>query len=80
MSTQTSTVHGHESAVNESGFPGSVQAHGAVTHSRATSADTYDKTPNARRAAYLFLLAGVLFLGCVAAYVWYGFSQWRNIP
>jgi hypothetical protein len=80
MSTQTSAVHGNESRVNESGFPGSVQAHGAVTHPQATSADAYDMSPNARRTVYLFLLAGVLFLGSVAAYVWYGFFQWRNIP
>lgn len=80
MSTQTSAVHGNESSVNEGGFLGSVESHGAATHPQATSAETYDLSPSARRAVYLSLLAGVLFLATVAAYVWYGFSQWRNIP
>jgi len=80
VSTQTSAVYGNESSVNERGFHGSIQAHGAVTRPQATSADTYEMSPSARSAVYLSLLAGVLFLGSVAAYVWYGFFQWRNIP
>ena len=29
---------------------------------------------------YQSLLTGALFLGSAAAYLWYGFFQWRNIP
>ena len=80
MSTQTSTVHGNVSNVNRSGYPESIQAAGTVSHPQTTTGETYDMSPSARRAVYLFLLAGVLFLVSVAAYVWYGFFLWRNIP
>jgi hypothetical protein len=80
MSTQTSAVHGNVSTANRSGFHESVQSARTVPHPQTTAAENYDMSPSARRAVYLLLLAGVLFLGSVAAYVWYGFFQWRNIP
>ena len=79
MSTTTSTVHGNELSGNESGFLGRVQASGTVPQPQVTAAEAYDMSPRTRKIVYLSLLAGVLFLGSVAAYVWYGFYQWQNI-
>jgi hypothetical protein len=76
MSTSTSTVRRAELSVNESSFLGGVQASGAVSHHQVTAAETYDMSPLTRKIVYLSLLAGVLFLGSVAAYVWYGFYPW----
>lgn len=45
-----------------------------------TTAESYDMTPRTRKIVYLFLLAGLLFLGSVGAYVWYGFYLWTKIP
>jgi hypothetical protein len=67
MSTTTSTIHGNQASSNVSG-------------PQLTAADTSDMSPRARKIVYLILLAGVLFLGSVAAYVWYGFYQWKSIP
>ena len=80
MSTATGTVRGNESPANENGFLGSVQAPGTVSHALLSATETYDMSPLTRKTVYMSLLAGVLFLGSVAAYVWYGFYQWRNIP
>jgi hypothetical protein len=33
-----------------------------------------------RKIVYMFLLGGVVLLASVAAYVWYGFFQWQNLP
>jgi len=79
MSTATSTVRGNESTLNENGFLGNIQAPGAVSNVLLTASETDDMSPRTRRIVYLSLLAGVLFLGSVAAYVWYGFYQWQNI-
>jgi hypothetical protein len=80
MSTATNTARGNELSVSESGFLGRTQASGTVAHPQLTTAETYDMSPVTRKIVYLSLLAGVLFLGAVAAYVWYGFYQWQNIP
>ena len=80
MSTATSTVRGNESPANENGFLGNIQAPGPVSNVLLTASETDDMSPRTRRIVYLSLLAGVLFLGSVAAYVWYGFYQWQNIP
>jgi hypothetical protein len=80
MSTATSIVRGNESPANENAFLESVQAPGTVSHALLTAAETYDMTPLTRKTVYISLLAGVLFLGSVAAYVWYGIYQWQNIP
>jgi len=77
MSTATSTVRGNESTLNENGFLGNIRA---VSNVLLTATETDDMSPRTRRIVYLSLLAGVLFLGSVAAYVWYGFYQWQNIP
>lgn len=79
MSTSTSTVRGNELQANEVGFPGRVRASDTVSHPQVTAAETCDMSPRTRKIVYLSLLAGVLFLGSVAAYVWYGFYQWQNI-
>lgn len=52
----------------------------SVSGPQLPAADAYDMTPRAKQIVYLVLLAGVLFLGSIAGYVWYGFYQWRNIP
>jgi hypothetical protein len=80
MSTSTSTVRETELSVNESGFLGRVQGSGTVSHPQVTAAEAYDMSPLTWKIVYLSLLAGVLFLASVAAYVWYGFYQWQNIP
>jgi hypothetical protein len=80
MSTSMNAVRGDELPINESGFLGRVQASGTVSHPQVTAAETYDMSPLTRKIVYLSLLAVVLFLGSVAAYVWYGFYQWQNIP
>jgi hypothetical protein len=80
MSTPTSIVHGNELPEKESGFYGRMQAAGTASLPQITAAKDYDMSPRARKIIYLTLLAGVLFLGSVAAYVWYGFYLWRNIP
>jgi hypothetical protein len=80
MGTSTSTVRGNELSANEIGFPGRVQASGTVSHPQVTAAETYEMSPRTRKIIYLSLLVGGLFLGSVAAYVWYGFYLWRNIP
>ena len=80
MSTSTSTARGNELSTNESGFLERIQAPSTLSHPQVTATDTYDMSPLTRKIVYLSLLAGVLFLGSVAAYVWYGFYQWRNIP
>lgn len=67
MSTATSAVHTNQASRNVSSLP-------------VTAADTSDMTPRVRKIVYLALLAGILFLGSVASYVWYGFYQWKNIP
>jgi hypothetical protein len=67
MSTSTSTV-------KDIGSLGHV-----ASNPQVTDAETYDMSPRTRKVVYLSLLAGVLFLGSVAAYVWYGFYQWRII-
>jgi hypothetical protein len=77
MSTATRTVRGNESPVNENGFPGHVQDPGTVSHAPLSA--TADMSPRTRTIVYLSLLAGVLFLVSVAAYVWWGFYQWQNI-
>jgi hypothetical protein len=66
MSTTTSTIHGTQLSSSHTPQP--------------TTADSYDMTPRARRIVSLILLAGILFLATLGAYVWYGFSQWKNIP
>ena len=67
MNTTTSTIYAD-------------QASSSVSQPQLIAADSYDMTPRARKIVSLVLLAGVLFLGSVAAYVWYGFQQWKNIP
>jgi hypothetical protein len=67
MSTATSTVHTNQASRNVSGPP-------------LPAVDTSDMTPHAQKIVYLVLLAGILFLGSIASYVWYGFYQWKNIP
>lgn len=67
MSTTTSTILAN-------------QPSGTVSRPQSTAADTSDMTPRAKQIVYLVLLAGVLFLGSLAGYVWYGFYQWKNIP
>jgi|KBSMisStaDraftv2_1062788.scaffolds.fasta_scaffold3214051_2 TRAP-type C4-dicarboxylate transport system permease small subunit len=78
MSTAISTVRGNESPVNDNGFLGNVQ--GTVSNVLLTATETDDMSPRTRRIVYISLLAGVLFLASVAAYVWYGYYQWQNIP
>ena len=82
MSTAISTVRGNKNSltVSKSGFLGSAQASGTVFNPQVTAAETYDMSPLTRKIVYLTLLAGVFFLGSVAAYVWYGVYQWQNIP
>jgi hypothetical protein len=80
MSTSTSTVRANESPANERGLLERVQASDRVSHLEMTAAVNYDMSPLTRKVVYLSLLAGVLFLGTVASYVWYGFYQWQNIP
>jgi len=77
MSTSTSAASSSELTVNESGFPGGT---GATSYDQVTAAETYDMSTATRKIVYLSLLAGVLLLGGVAAYVWYGFYLWQNIP
>jgi hypothetical protein len=55
------------------------QASSSAPRPELQTADPYGMTPRARKIVYLALLAGVLFLGSVAAYVWYGFHQWQSI-
>jgi len=80
MSASTRPIHGNESSVNESRFLGHAQASGTLSNPRVTASEDYDMSPRVRKIVFLFLLAGIVFLGSVAAYVWYGFSQWKNIP
>lgn len=80
MSTSTSTVRGIKPSVNENGLLGRALSSEPAFHTRVTVAETCDMSPLARKVVYLSLLAGVLFLVSVAAYVWYGFYQWQNLP
>ncbi len=80
MSTSISTIRGIKSSVNESGLLGRVPSAEPAFHPQVTVAETYDMSPLTRKIVYLSLLAGVLFLVSVAAYVWYGFYQWQNLP
>jgi hypothetical protein len=80
VTTATSTVRGNALAANERGFLESVQGPEAVSQTHMSAAETVDMSPRTRTIIYLSLLAGVLFLGSIAAYVWYGFNLWRNIP
>ncbi len=79
MSTATRIVRGNESPADENGFLGSVHAPGTVSPALSNATETADMSPRTRKIVYLSLLAGVLFLASVAAYVWYGFYQWQNI-
>ena len=79
MSTTTSPASENGLSVKGSNFLGREQASGPVSHPQETAAESYDMCPRTRQVVYLSLLAGVLFLGSVAAYVWYGLYQWQNI-
>jgi hypothetical protein len=45
-----------------------------------SAAETPDMSPSARRIVALTLLLGVLFLGSLGAYVWYGVQQFQKLP
>jgi hypothetical protein len=66
--------------VRESSSLASVQTLDTVSHTGPTVSYTDDISAGTRKIVNSFLLAGVLFLGIVGAYVWYGFTQWQNIP
>ena len=80
MSTTSNTVRGDESLANDSGFLAKAQASGTESGLQLTAVETDGMSARTRKILYLSLLAGALFLVSVAAYVWYGFHQWQNIP
>jgi hypothetical protein len=80
MSTAPSTARGTESPANDNGILGNVRAPGTESHVLLIAAGADDMSTRTRKIVCLSLLGGVLFLVSVAAYVWYGFSQWQNIP
>jgi hypothetical protein len=80
MSTAPSTVRGTESPANDNGILGNVRTADTVSHVLLTAAEADDMSTRTRKIVYLSLLAGALFLVSVAAYVWYGFYQWQNVP
>lgn len=80
MSTPPSAVSGTEPPANGNGFLGNVSSPRTASHVLLPAAETEDMSTRTRKIVYLCLLAGVLFLVSVAAYVWYGFYQWQNIP
>ena len=45
-----------------------------------TPAGTSDMSPYARKMVALTLLLGVLFLGSLGAWVWYGIHQFQKLP
>jgi len=70
----------HEPLITERSSLAGVQMWGTVSHTGPTVSYTDDISASTRKIVNLFLLAGVLFLGIVGTYVWYGFTQWQNIP
>ncbi len=74
-----STAHANDFSAHESSFPGIVQTSLASGH-QASASDDYYMSRSTRKIVYMFLLGGVVFLAGVAAYVWYGFFQWQNLP
>jgi len=79
MGIATRTAHGNELSTIESGSLGRTQVSCAVSRPQVTPAETSDMSPFARKMVVLTLLLGVLFLGSLGAWVWYGAYQSRNI-
>jgi hypothetical protein len=80
MSIATRTAHGNELSTSESGSLGRAQVSCAVSRPQVTAAATSDMSPFAWKMVVLTLLLGILFLGSLGAWVWYGAYLWRNIP
>jgi hypothetical protein len=74
-----STAHANDFSAHETGFPGIVQDSAASAHHASANEDYY-MSRSTRKIVYMFLLGGAVLLASVAAYVWYGFFQWQNLP
>jgi type VI protein secretion system component VasF len=74
-----STTSANDFSAHQIGFPGSAQNSVASAHQASANEDYY-MSRSTRKIVYMFLLGGVVLLASVAAYVWYGFSQWQNLP
>lgn len=78
MSVATRTEHGNELSLNESGSLGRVQVSNPVSGSQVP--ETWGMSTYARKMVALTLLLGILFLGSLGAYVWYGTLQFLKLP
>ena len=51
-----------------------------VSRSQGAAAETWGMSGHARKMVALTLLLGVLFLGSLGAYIWYGTVQFLKLP
>jgi hypothetical protein len=78
MSVATRAEHSNELSLNESGSLGRAQVSNSASGSEAPEA--WGMSTHARKMVVLTLLLGVLFLGSLGAYVWYGTLQFLKLP
>ena len=81
MSIAARIEHGNELSTKEGRSLGRAQVSSSVSSSQATMAETWGGvSAYARKMVVLTLLLGVLFLGSLGAYVWYGTVQFLKLP
>ena len=80
MNTATRVEHRNELSVNENSSLGHAQVAPAVSRAEVTAAETWGMSAYARKMVVLTLLVGVLFLGSLGVYVWYGVQQFQKLP
>lgn len=80
MSVATGTEHGNELSTIENGSLRHLRVSSSVSPSQGAVAETWGMSAYARKMVVLTLLIGVLFLGSVGAYVWYGTVQFLRLP
>ena len=66
-------------AENESHVPNAAHPSHGSAQPQPLPDSAYELQPSTRRIVTFFLLGEVVFLAVVAAYVWWGFSQWQKI-
>jgi len=80
MNIATGTGHGNELSTIENGSLRHIRVSSSVSPSEGTAAETWGMSADARKMVALTVLIGVLFLGSLGAYVWYGTVQFLRLP
>jgi hypothetical protein len=80
MSIAAGIEHGNELSTKEGGSLGRAQVSSSVSSSQAIMAEAWGMSAYERKMVVLTLLLGVLFLGSLGAYVWYGTVQFLKLP